>query len=59
MAEAEPTWNYLGVEIREPLVTEANEIAAEQDSKNLHYEFCNAMLWLDRLLTDIPRGVRR
>ncbi|MEP6788995.1 MAG: tRNA (guanosine(46)-N7)-methyltransferase TrmB [Acidobacteriota bacterium] len=50
MAEIEATWNFLGVEIREPLVTEANEIASEQGLDNLHYEFCNAMIWLGRLL---------
>lgn len=56
MAEAEPQWNFLGVEIREPLVTEANQIAAEKELTNLRYEFCNAMIWLGRLLDDIPRG---
>lgn len=56
MAEAEPGWNFLGVEIREPLVAEANRIAKEHDLRNLHYEFCNAMLWLERLLQDIPNG---
>lgn len=59
MAEAEPTWNYLGVEIREPLVIEANRLAVEANLTNLHYEFCNAMLWLDRLLFEIPDGVLR
>ncbi len=57
MAEIEPKWNFLGVEIREPLVIEANEIAAEEGLQNLHYEFCNAMVWLDRLLADIPPGL--
>lgn len=57
MAEAEPTWNYLGVEIREPLVDEANRLAAEAGSTNLHYSFCNAMLWLGRLLEGIPDGL--
>lgn len=57
MAEAEPQWNFLGVEIREPLVDEANRIAEEHGLKNLHYAFCNAMLWLDRLIEDIPAGV--
>ena len=56
MAEVMPDWNFLGVEIREPLVTEANEIAAEKGLANLHYEFCNAMIWLGRLLEDIPAG---
>ena len=57
MAEAEPSWNYLGVEIRHPLVHEANRIAAEEGLTNLHYEFCNAMLWLGRLIRDIPDGI--
>ncbi|MDM7921430.1 MAG: tRNA (guanosine(46)-N7)-methyltransferase TrmB [Pyrinomonadaceae bacterium] len=57
MAEAEPAWNYLGVEIRQPLVDEANRLAAEAGSMNLHYSFCNAMLWLDRLLENIPKEV--
>src|SRR5882757_8740497 len=50
MAEAEPGWNFLGVEIREPLVEEANRLADEASLTNLHYTFCNAMLWLDKLL---------
>jgi tRNA (guanine-N7-)-methyltransferase len=57
MAEYEPQWNFLGVEIREPLVAEANRVAEEKGLTNLHYEFCNAMLWLDRLLQNIPDGV--
>lgn len=59
MAESQPEWNYLGVEIREPLVTEANRLANEANLTNLHYEFCNAMLWLERLLADIPDGILR
>lgn len=57
MAEAEPAWNYLGVEIREPLVEEANRLGREAGLDNLHYEFCNAMLWLGRLLDGISPGV--
>jgi len=56
MASAEPGWNHLGVEIRHPLVDEANRIADEEGLSNVHYEFCNAMLWLDRLLEGIPPG---
>lgn len=54
MAEAEPGWNYLGVEIREPLVDEANRLAEEAGLSNVHYSFCNAMLWLDRLVAELP-----
>lgn len=57
MAEAEPEWNYLGVEIREPLVDEANRIASEIGLQNLHYTFCNAMLWLGKLLEDLPDSI--
>lgn len=59
MAEAEPGWNYLGVEIREPLVDEANRLSREAGLANLHYVFCNAMLWLDRLVEKVPAGILR
>jgi tRNA (guanine-N7-)-methyltransferase len=54
MAAERPGWNYMGVEIREPLVDEANRLAKEAGLENLHYVFCNAMLWLDRLLSSVP-----
>jgi tRNA (guanine-N7-)-methyltransferase len=54
MADAEPGWNFLGVEIREPLVDEANRLALEAGLTNLNYAFCNAMLWLNRLIKDVP-----
>lgn len=57
MAEAEPGWNFLGVEIREPLVEEANRLADEAGLPNLHYVFCNAMLWLGTLIQQIPDGL--
>lgn len=57
MAETEPAMNFLGVEIREPLVGEANRLAGERGLSNLHYEFCNAMLNLDRLLAGLPDGI--
>jgi tRNA (guanine-N7-)-methyltransferase len=57
MAAEQPDWNYLGVEIREPLVTEANRLGVEAGLTNLRYEFCNAMLWLEKLLESIPEGV--
>ena len=46
--------NFLGIEIREPLVIEANEIARQEGIGNLHYSFCNAPLNLGRLLENIP-----
>jgi tRNA (guanine-N7-)-methyltransferase len=57
MAELEPNRNFLGVEIREPLVEEANRIAGEKNLTNLHYEFCNAMMALDKLLEKLPENL--
>jgi tRNA (guanine-N7-)-methyltransferase len=57
MAELGRRQNFLGVEIREPLVTEGNRLAREANLTNLHYEFCNAMVALDKLLQKIPEGV--
>jgi tRNA (guanine-N7-)-methyltransferase len=54
MAEVVPDWNFLGVEIRHQLVDEANRIAGEHALSNLHYAFCNALLWLGRLIEKIP-----
>ncbi|HQZ98035.1 MAG TPA: tRNA (guanosine(46)-N7)-methyltransferase TrmB [Pyrinomonadaceae bacterium] len=56
MAAERPEWNYLGVEIREPLVHEANSLADEAGLKNLKYQFANAMLFLGNLLAEIPAG---
>ena len=56
MAELEKSRNFLGIEIRKPLVDEANSLAAEAGLTNLHYHFANAMLWLGKLLEKIPDG---
>lgn len=57
MAEIKPDWNFLGVEIREPLVEEANKIRVENNLTNLHYEFCNATFALDKFLENLPADV--
>ncbi len=57
MAELKPEWNFLGVEIREPLVEEANKIKDENNLTNLHYEFCNATFALDKFLENLPADV--
>ncbi len=57
MAEIDPNTNYLGLEIREPLVDEANEIAAARNLANLHYHFCNATLALETLLENLADGI--
>ncbi len=57
MAELEPRRNFLGLEIREPLVGEANRLAAQTNLINLRYEFCNAMLALDKFLENLPARI--
>ena len=51
MAQLKPDWNFLGLEIREPLVDRCNEVRDELNLKNLHYIFCNANVSLAGLLT--------
>ncbi|MCB1024041.1 MAG: tRNA (guanosine(46)-N7)-methyltransferase TrmB [Acidobacteria bacterium] len=56
MAAMKPGYNFLGVDIREPLVIEANEIRDDRKMTNLHYEFCNATIDLNVLLRDLPEN---
>ncbi|QQS40057.1 MAG: tRNA (guanosine(46)-N7)-methyltransferase TrmB [Acidobacteriota bacterium] len=57
MARIEKGWNFLGVEIREPLVDDANKIRDDENLGNLHYGFCNATFDLRELLKDVPEGI--
>lgn len=54
MATLEPNWNFLGLEIREPLVQEANHWRHELGLTNLHYVFCNVNNSLRSLLSSLP-----
>lgn len=54
MATKEPHWNFLGLEIREPLVQEANHLRDELGLPNLHYLFCNVNNSLAPLLSNLP-----
>ncbi|OUL30995.1 tRNA (guanosine(46)-N7)-methyltransferase TrmB [Nostoc sp. RF31YmG] len=56
MAQIEPNWNFLGLEIREPLVVEANHLCADLGLTNLHYLFCNVNRSLKTLLSSLPTG---
>ncbi|REJ75256.1 MAG: tRNA (guanosine(46)-N7)-methyltransferase TrmB [Acidobacteria bacterium] len=56
MARVNGSNNFLGVEIREPLVDDANAIRNEEGLGNLHYEFCNATFDLEVLLSELPEG---
>jgi tRNA (guanine-N7-)-methyltransferase len=54
MALLEKNWNFLGLEIREPLVIEANRLRDELELQNLYYTFCNANNSLHSLLSSLP-----
>ncbi len=57
MAPLYPEINFLGIEIREPLVIEANEHRDNLEFNNLHFLFCNINLFLTPLLDSFPLGV--
>jgi tRNA (guanine-N7-)-methyltransferase len=57
MAPLQPEWNFLGLEIREPLVTQANEFRDEAGWRNLHFMFGNANNTLRPLLETLPAGI--
>jgi tRNA (guanine-N7-)-methyltransferase len=57
MATLQPEWNFLGLEIREPLVTQANEFRDEAGLGNLHFMFGNANNTLRPLLETLPAGI--
>lgn len=54
MAPLYPNINFLGVEIREPLVIEANEQRDRLQLSNLHFLFCNINLYIEPLLRSFP-----
>jgi len=56
MAQTDIQWNFLGLEIREPLVEEANTWRDEKGLKNLHYLFCNANNSIQPILASLPTG---
>ncbi len=51
-----PDWNFLGIEIRQPLVDAANQWRDEAELKNLHFLFCNINTSLEPLLHSLPPG---
>ncbi|MGK7922006.1 MAG: tRNA (guanosine(46)-N7)-methyltransferase TrmB [Trichodesmium sp.] len=57
IAQVESNWNFLGLEIREPLVIEANSWRDEKGLNNLHYLFCNANISLEKILESLPTGI--
>ncbi len=54
MAELQPDWNFLGLEIRAPLVDYAQQQRDRAGLTNLHFLFCNANASLAELLKALP-----
>ncbi len=57
MAQREPGSNFLGVEIRRPLVEAAERDRQAAGLENLHYLFCNANVSLEAWLQALPAGL--
>jgi tRNA (guanine-N7-)-methyltransferase len=57
LAQLEPQWNFLGLEIREPLVEEANQWRDREKLTNLHYLFCNVNRSIAVILQSLPSQV--
>ncbi|BFM38472.1 tRNA (guanosine(46)-N7)-methyltransferase TrmB [Synechocystis sp. LKSZ1] len=59
LAQAQTDWNFLGVEIREPLVLEANEQVVHLGRNNVHFLFGNIniapLLFLQALAPNLRR----
>lgn len=56
MAQLQPDINFLGIEIREPLVIEANKLRDEHNLSNLHYVFTNINNNSELLLSSLPKN---
>ena len=57
MAQNQPGWNHLGVEIRRPLVEAAETDRLALQLNNLRYLFCNANVSLNDWLLALPAGL--
>ncbi|HEY9881894.1 MAG TPA: tRNA (guanosine(46)-N7)-methyltransferase TrmB [Leptolyngbyaceae cyanobacterium] len=56
MAPLQPDWNFLGLEIREPLVEQSLRRRDEAGFTNLHFIFCNANIALQTLMESWPQA---
>ncbi len=59
IAQLQPEINFLGIEIREALVTEANEIRDRLALKNLHFLFGNMNTSALSLLDSLPQSLTK
>jgi len=57
MAQTYPNWNFLGIEIRKPLVDRANRWREEMSLNNLYFFFGQVQVVIKPVLESLPRGV--
>jgi tRNA (guanine-N7-)-methyltransferase len=57
MAQVQSDWNFLGIEIRDPLVEFANQLRDQQQLRNLHYIAGNINVSLSTL--NLPETLQR
>ncbi len=50
MAQLQPAWNFLGLEIRKPVVEQVQERIEAAGLPNLHVMFCNVNISFDELM---------
>ena len=55
LAERQPHWNHLGVEIRYPLVLAAEQQKELLGLRNIRFLFCNANVSLENWLSKLPK----
>ena len=53
LASKYPKWNFLGLEIREPLVSSSERKRKKLELENLKFLFCNVNVSLDEWLSDL------
>ncbi len=53
LASKYPEWNFLGLEIREPLVSSSERKRKKLELENLKFLFCNVNISLDEWLSDL------
>tara|TARA_Y100001968_G_scaffold205486_1_gene188710 strand:- start:1255 stop:1899 length:645 start_codon:yes stop_codon:yes gene_type:complete len=55
LASNHPNWNFLGLEIREPLVISSERKRKKLELNNLKFLYCNVNISLDEWLLDLDR----
>jgi len=56
LAKRYPDWNFIGLEIREPLVILCEKKREKLELNNLKFLFCNVNVSLDQWLSDLDYG---